>query len=264
MPGVFDRKRRRAIVRKISEEYEDALSTYFGTKSPDSVAAKEQHKGYVSALQSCGVEVEILDALEGYPDCCFVEDTAIVFEDAVVICNPGHASRAGEVESIAERLSDEFKIQRMPPNAMMDGGDVIYTGSEILIGLSTRTNASGAEFLSKFAAERNITTRIIEVPKTTLHLTTVCSVPREGTIIAAEGHLRPDQLESFDEVIWVPTEEAYAANTIAFEDGRIIISDGFPVTIERIRKAGFEPILIAMSEIMQADGSLTCLSLFVG
>ncbi|DAC24480.1 MAG TPA: hypothetical protein HA330_06510 [Candidatus Thalassarchaeaceae archaeon] len=264
MPGVFDRKRGRAIVRKISEEYEDALSTYFGTKAPDSVAAKDQHRGYVDALRSCGVEVEILDALKGHPDCCFVEDTAIIFEDAVVICNPGHPSRAGEVDSIAERLSNSFKIHRMPPDAMMDGGDVIYTGSKILIGLSTRTNENGVEFLAKFAAERNISTQIIEVPETTLHLTTVCSVPRDGTIIAAEGHLRPDQLESFDEVIWVPAEEAYAANTIAFEDGRIIISDGFPITIERIRKAGFEPILIPMSEIMQADGSLTCLSLFIG
>jgi dimethylargininase len=264
MPGVFDRKRRRAIVRKISEDYEDALSTYFGTKRPDQVAAKYQHAGYVAALESCGVEVEILEVLEGHPDCCFVEDTAIIFEDTAVICNPGHPSRAGEVESIAKRLSKEFEIQKMPTDTMMDGGDVIFTGTELLIGLSTRTNANGVAFLSKFAAERNIPAQIIDVPKTTLHLTTVCSVPRNGTIIAAEGHLRPDQLEMFEEVIWVPEDEAYAANTIAFEDGRIIISEGFPITIERVRNAGFEPVIVPMSEIMQADGSLTCLSLFIG
>ncbi len=152
MPGVFDRKRGRAIVRKISEEYEEALSTYFGTKKPDKTAAKSQHEGYVTALRSCGVEVEILEALKGHPDCCFVEDTAIVFEDCVVICNPGHPSRAGEVESIAERLSEEFEVLRMPSDTMMDGGDVIYTGKEFLVGLSTRTSAKGAAFLSEFAA----------------------------------------------------------------------------------------------------------------
>ena len=264
MPGVFDRKRGRAIVRKISEEYDKALSTYFGTKKPDKEAAKSQHEGYVDALRSCGVEVEILDPLEGHPDCCFVEDTAIVFEDCVVICTPGHPSRAGEVESIAERLSEEFEVLRMPSDTMMDGGDVIYTGKEFLVGLSTRTNARGAAFLSEFAAKRNIPTQIIEVPKTTLHLTTICSVPRNGTIIAAEGYLHPDQLRGFEEIIWIPAEEAYAANTIAFEDGKIIISEGFPIIIEKVRDAGFEPVIIAMDEIMQADGSLTCLSLFIG
>ena len=43
----------------------------------------------------------------------------------------------------------------------------------------------------------------------------------------------------------------------------ILVSAGFPITKQKIEDAGFEPILVEMSEIMQADGSLSCCSLFI-
>ena len=263
MPGVFDRTRKKALVRDISSNFNKALSTFFGEREPIVDIAKMQHKGYIDALQSCGVEVEILGELSGHPDCCFVEDTAIIFDDLAVICRPGHPSRANEVHTISERLKEDFEIKFLSPDAKMDGGDVVFTGNEFLIGRSTRTNDNGINELSQIASKYGYSTQVIDVPNSTLHLTTVCSVPRNGMLIVAEGHLKPEQISGFQDVIWIPNNETYASNTIALENGKILVSAGFPITKQKIEDAGFEPILVEMSEIMQADGSLTCCSLFI-
>lgn len=264
MPGVFDRSRKRALVRNISSNFDDAVSKFFGSRPPKVDTAKIQHQGYVDALRTSGVVVEILEELPGHPDCCFVEDTAVIFDDLAVICRPGHPSRFDEVHTISERLSEDFEIKFLSPEAKMDGGDIVYTGNGFLIGRSTRTNDIGINELTKIASMLGYSTQVIDVPSSTLHLTTVCSVPRNGMLIAAEGHLKPEQISGFDDVIWVPNGETYASNTIAMENGIVLVSAGFPVTKQRLDIAGFETKEVEMGEIMQADGSLTCLSLFIG
>ena len=87
--------------------------------------------------------------------------------------------------------------------------------------------------------------------------------PRPGTIIAAEGHFSKEVLGPLaEELLWVPNRETYAANTIGYSDDRVIISAGFPVTREVMLDAGFSITSVDMDAIMQADGSLSCLSVF--
>ena len=78
MPGAYDRSRREAVVRLVSPNFDRALSKYFGTKTPDPVAAQGSHDAYVTALRAHGTEVEVLDALDSHPDCCFVEDLSLI------------------------------------------------------------------------------------------------------------------------------------------------------------------------------------------
>ncbi len=264
MPGVFDRTRKKALVRNISSNFDNALATFFGQRAPNVELAIKQHNGYVEALQASGVEVEVLEELKGHPDCCFVEDTAVIIDNVAVICRPGHPSRSNEVHSISERLSKDFEVKFLSKEAKMDGGDIVFTGNGFMMGRSTRTNDIGIKELSDIATNFGYSTQVIDVPNSTLHLTTVCSVPKNGMLIAAEGHLKPEQIHGFDEVIWIPNNETYASNTIGMENGVVLVSAGFPVTKQRIEDAGLRTREVEMGEIMQADGSLTCLSLFIG
>ena len=205
----------------------------------------------------------VLPGLEEHPDCCFTEDTAVIVGDTAVIPNMGHASREGEQEAVVEHLSERYEIVRMPKGMKLDGGDVVFYDESYLIGISTRTSREGAEFLSSRIKEAGYNTELIPVPSSTLHLTTVMSSPRPGTIIAAEGHFTESQLGPLaEELLWVPNSETYAANTIGYPDDKAIISAGFPVTREVMLDAGFSITSVDMDAIMQADGSLTCLSVF--
>ncbi len=263
MPGTFDRSRGRALTREVSPEFVEAVSSYFGTRTPDYEAAKGSQEAYFAALRAHGSEVVTLPSIGGFPDCSFTEDTAVIVDDKAVIPNLGHPSRDGEQDSIAEFLADDFEIARMPPGATLDGGDVVFYDDRFLVGISTRTNKGGAAFLAGHANEGGFGVQIFEVPESTLHLTTVCSSPRPGTIVAAEGHLTEADLSFAEELIWIPEEESYAANTIAYGD-RIIIAGGYKKSRQLMLDAGFSVTTVEMGEFREVDASLTCLSVFIG
>ena len=263
MPGSCDRSRKAAVARSISPSYDSALTGFFGTRQPSRNEAEGSHAAYIAALSAHGTEVTVLPALEEHPDCCFTEDTAVIVGDMAVIPNMGHPTREGEQEAVVEHLSERYEISRMPEGAKLDGGDVVFYDDMYLIGISTRTSKDGAEHLASKVREAGYNAQLIPVPSSTLHLTTVMSSPRPGTIIAAEGHFTKELLRPLaDELLWVPNRETYAANTIGYSNDRAIISAGFPVTREVMLDAGFSITSVDMDPIMQADGSLTCLSVF--
>ena len=260
------RKRTRAVVRKVSSNFDRALSSYFGTHTPNAVAAQIAHADYVAALREQGVDVVVLPGLDEHPDCTFVEDTAIVVDDAVVIPFMGHPSREGEQGADREVLGEHFDLHQMPEGATMDGGDVIFFDDWFLLGLSTRTNAAGIAFFQEIAESKGFDSMVFQIPESTLHLTTVCSSPKPGVLVAAEGHLTPDQFKPLVdqgvEVLWVPNDESYAANVIGFENGTVIISADYPETKRVLEDAGFVTRSVDMAHIRAADGSLTCCSIF--
>ena len=263
MPGSCDRTRRAAVARSVSPSFDSAVTGYFGTRQPSMVDAEGSHAAYLAALRAHGTEVTVLPALAEHPDCCFTEDTAVIVGDTAVIPNMGHPSREGEQEAVVEHLSGRYEIDRMPKGSTLDGGDVVFYDDRYLIGVSTRTNRLGAEYLAAKAKASDYHVEMVDVPGSTLHLTTVMSSPREGTIIAAEGHLAESQLGPLaEELLWVPNSETYAANTIGYSDDRVILSAGFPVTRQVMLDAGFSVTSVDFDAIMQADGSLTCLSVF--
>ena len=59
--------------------------------------ACEEHDQYIKTLKKLGLEVILLEADESFPDCVFVEDTAVVCGDRAILTNTGHVSRRGEI-----------------------------------------------------------------------------------------------------------------------------------------------------------------------
>ena len=81
-----------AITRKPGRNFAAGLTTAnLGT--PDYNLILQQHEAYVFTLQSLGLEVEMLQSLQGYPDAYFVEDVAIVTPEIAVITRPGAIER---------------------------------------------------------------------------------------------------------------------------------------------------------------------------
>ena len=85
----------RAIAREIPSSYEKGLAKYFGTGPTDIEKARSQHKSYVAKLRELGVTVKEIEPHDSYPDCCFVEDHAVVAGDSALITNVGHLKEEG-------------------------------------------------------------------------------------------------------------------------------------------------------------------------
>jgi len=250
----------RAIVRGISDSFEKALASYFGCGPTDVNEAKLQHSVYVSKLKEFGLSVKELASDSAYPDCCFVEDHAVIAGDSALITNAGHDTRVGEKAVVQEALEEDLNLQFMPSEARMDGGDVLQFGDKFLVGHSSRTNKVAIECLREFVTSRGFSLYVIEVPKESLHLISVCTSPMPNVLLAPEGWFTLSDFPVDSEIIWVPSEEAYGANVLPFGKD-IIVAKGYDTISSILIERGLTLHPLDMSQFRAADGSLTCLSL---
>jgi len=249
----------KAIVRKPGRSLISGITTAEGLGKPDYEKAVLQHEAYVGALESCGVEVEVLEQSEEFPDSCFVEDVAVLFDEAAVITNPGAPARNAEKEMIIGTIKKYYeKIERIEKPGTLEGGDIMQDGKIFYIGVSERTNREGAMQLKSIVEKYGYQARLVPVCEV-LHLKTGVTLFPDGFLLAGASFGNDT---AFDGSVrhFVPEEEAYAANCLLV-NGKAIVPSGFPKTLEVLKNRGYEIIETDMSEFRKIDGGLTCLSL---
>ena len=116
--------------------------------------ATRDHENYMAQVKKLIPHAVLIPADDAFPDLVFVEDPAVVLDGKALITRMGQPTRAGEVKHmrpvLAEMGFELFEVD--DPDAIIDGGDVMFTGREFLVGLSKRTNK--ASLLTFCAAER--------------------------------------------------------------------------------------------------------------
>ena len=247
-----------AIVRGVPNTYDQCIRSV--TVPIDVELAKEQHRQYCETLQELGLELIYIEADDRYPDCCYVEDTAIVIGDVAVISRMGAPTRREEVIEVRKILDKCKKIHDIKPSGTIEGGDVLRIDDKLFIGLSKRTNISAVEQVRKIAAPLGVQTIAVET-KDLMHLKSDCTYLGRGHLLMAPGRFDEAPFNGYRKII-VPEEEAYAANCLAV-GGNVIVSDGYPRTKRLIEEAGFATISLDMSEFRKGEGALTCLSVMV-
>jgi dimethylargininase len=249
-----------AFVRGVSDGFCHALSA--AGHALDAVRARTQHAAYCDALAAAGCELVRVPGDPALPDCCFVEDTAVVAGDRVVITRPGAPSRRGEVDAVAAAIAQRLparQLARVDAPATLDGGDCMRLARRIYVGRTARTNAAGVRALAAACPDWAVVA--VELPPEVLHLKCVCSPLGEERVLLARGTISPDVFRGAD-IVWAPAEESYAANAVAIGD-TVLAARGFPQTHEALATAGMRVVPIDTSELRKADGSLTCLSILV-
>ena len=230
------------------------------TGAPDLELMLQHHADYVAALQSTGAIVVELATLDGYPDCVFVEDTALCLPEGAVIMRPGAPSRLGEAAEMAPHLRVLYgQVVEINGPGTIEGGDILVTGREILVGRSARTDAAGIAELTKLVSPWGHRVREVFTPPGVLHFKTDCSLLDGDTILATERLAASGCFEGY-RVIHTAAGEDAAANSIRFNDV-VLMPAGFPGTRKAIEAAGFKVIEIGNSECAKLDGGMSCLSL---
>ncbi len=249
----------RAVTRRPAASIVDGLRAE-DIGIPDLQGMLAAHDAYVAALRSTGAEVIVLDPLEAYPDAQFVEDTALCLPQGAILMRPGAPSRAGEVAEMAPTLRALYEdVREIKGPGHVEGGDILVTGKEILVGRSDRTDAEGVAELAKIAAGWGHCLREVFTPEGVLHFKTDCSLMDGETILSTK---RLEASGCFDgyRVLQVPEGEEAAANAIRFNN-LVLMADGFPRTAEMLDKAGYEVVQIDNRDCAKLDGGMSCLSL---
>ena len=163
-----------AIMRGVSAGIGSCELTHVGRQPIDVDRAIAQHDAYRQMLVKLGWAVLELPAADDQPDCVFVEDVVVVLDEMAILCNPGAASRAAEVDVIAPLIERFRPTERIAAPGTVDGGDVLVVGRDIYIGRTPRTNDAGIAQFAAFAAPHGYTVQTI-TPTGCLHLKTACT-----------------------------------------------------------------------------------------
>jgi dimethylargininase len=247
-----------AVTRGVPSSIARCELTFLEREPIDVDRAVAQHVDYATLLRELGLEVVEIPADPAYPDCCFVEDVAVVLDGLAVLTRPGAASRRGEIPAVEEVLTRFRPLARVEAPATLEGGDVLAVGRTLFVGSSPRSNTAGVERLRELAEPRGY--RVIAVPVTgCLHLKSAVTALDDGRVLANPAWIDSAPLRSL-EVVPVAPEEPGAANVLRVRDA-IVAHPGFPRTLERVAALGYDVRPLDVSEFLKAEAALTCKSL---
>ena len=192
----------KAIVREPGSNFGDGITTS-SLGPPDYEKALVQHAAYCDTLESCGLELIKLEPDPNFPDCHFVEDTAVVTDKVAVIARPGDPRRRGEEAEIAGVLAGHRRLEQIESPGTLDGGDVLEADGRIFIGLSGRTDEKGARQFQAILEPHGYSVSIVQIGSM-LHLKS--GVNYAGGALAVTGDLTG--AKEFVEYKRVPVRES--------------------------------------------------------
>lgn len=195
-----------------------------GGPDPDFTGLAAEHDAYVAALRDLGLTVDVLPPLDAFPDALFVEDVALTFPEGAILLRPGAPSRAGEVAHIRAALAAHHpRLLEMAGPGYADGGDILRLADRVIIGLSARTDRTGAAELAKLLDKLGIRAEIAETPPGVLHFKTGCGLIDARTILAVPALADCPQFAGLEVVLTPPGEEP-AANILRVRD-TVLVGD---------------------------------------
>jgi dimethylargininase len=247
-----------ALTRAVSGNLRSCELTYRQREQIDCSRARQQFDAYCEVLRRWGINFTTLPASDSHPDCCFVQDTAVVLDEISITASMGAASRSGETKEVEKVLSRYRPIARITPPATLDGGDVVQFGDRLFVGLSRRTNGRGIEALQRIVEPYGY--RVVPVTVNGgLHLTTGCGVVNDETVLLNPRWLDAGAFKNLRQ-LHVPETEPWAANTIRV-NGAVCLEAEAQQTAELVSPFTETIEIIDISEFRKAEGSLSCLSL---
>lgn len=249
----------RAVVRRPCKNIVNGLCAV-DNGAPDFDLFRAEHAAYVSIIESLGLEVTVLPALEVFPDSVFIEDTALCLPEGAIILRPGADSRLGEARESARALAGiGLDLVEISPGGTVDGGDILVTGTAVLVGLSARTNLAGFESLREILGSWGYDAMAVRTPADVLHFKSDCNALDDDTLLCTARIAADPQLEKY-RILTVPSGEEAAANSIRINE-KVLVPAGFSGTAEMLASSGFDVEVLSVRQPALLNGGLSCMSL---
>ena len=193
------------------------------------------------------------------PDSVFVEDTAVVLDDAAVLTRPGTPLRKREVPAITVALAAYRKelLQIVAPGTL-EGGDILRLGRAFYVGISSRTNEEGFSQFASIVRGIGYQATPIEV-KGCLHLKTAVTALDGETLLVNPSWIDAAALPGVRQLV-VPPDEPFGANALVV-NGVVHLSVRWRAAKNLVERSGFAVNALDVSEFEKAEAGLTCLSL---
>ncbi|CAN5701954.1 MAG: N(G),N(G)-dimethylarginine dimethylaminohydrolase [Pyrinomonadaceae bacterium] len=250
----------RAVVLSPSANFSKGLTSAM-LGAPVYAQALKQHEAYCAALEECGLQLLRLEADERYPDSTFIEDAAVITKRGAIVTRPGAPSRIGEVVRVRKELAQFSTLSSIHHPGTLDGGDVCEVENHFFIGISARTNESGAKQLAEALASWGYPSSFVDIRdvKGILHLKSGLGYLGDNRLVVIDSLSNCEEFRTYDLSV-VNWQEEYAANCVRVNE-RVLVAAGYPRLEKRLGELGYQTIALEMTEFQKMGGGLSCLSL---
>lgn len=230
--------------------------------------AHEEHHGFIETLRQHGVTVEEVERLDDVTIQLYPRDIAFAIDNALVLARSRHPQRRREQHGI-QRLLPQFPRVLTLNEGFIEGGDVIVTADDVLVGLSEETNAAGINALRASLQQAGIARRVVPIEfanRGVVHLDTKFTMvaPRVGLWhpAAFTGTARAELERRFDLIEATRNETRnLMVNTLALAPDRVVIDDRSDRIAAMLSAQGITPVPVPYSEITKFPGGFRCATL---
>ncbi|HVS03539.1 MAG TPA: dimethylargininase [Thermoanaerobaculia bacterium] len=249
-----------ALTRQPSPAFARCQLSHLERQPIDLERARQQHAAYGELLAQLGCTVAELPGEARFPDCVFVEDTAVVVDELAVIARPGAPSRRGETEAVAAALTGLRPLARITAPGTLDGGDVLRLGRRVFVGRSARTDRQGRAQLRALLEPHGYQVTGVDL-RGCLHLKSAVTAVGDETLLVHPPWVDTSPFAGC-ELLPVDPSEPFAANALRVGEA-VVLPAAFARTRERLERRGLEVHPLAVDELAKAEGGVTCCSLLV-
>ncbi len=213
--------------------------------------------------------MEVIDPEPGLPDMVFAANGGVVVGGRALGARFAFPEREAEGPAyqrwFAAAVTRGALTEVLEPRATNEGeGDVLVVGERVLAGHGFRTDlAAHAEVQEAFGLP---VTSLRLVDPHYYHLDTALAVLDDSTIAyypaAFSAGSRAVLEQLYPDAVLADARDAAVLGLNAVSDGRhVVLSAGATELIAELRRRGFEPVGVELSELRKAGGSAKCCTL---
>lgn len=244
------------VINDVQKRYKD--------ENIDTEKAMQQHKAFLEALQREGVETDLLNPSEAFPEQVFTRDIGFTVGETVYIAEMASEIRQGEEGVLQKWLkNNNFHSETLGCNRV-EGGDVLIDRDTIYVGISSRTSKNAIEELQQRIPDCKVIP--ISFDEKYLHLDCVFNILSPTEALIYEEALDKKTIEMLAQrytLIPVDANEQFALGTNVLSiGGRRVFSQPQNTKVNTLLRANdFRVIEVDFSEIIKSGGAFRCCTL---
>ncbi len=241
------------VINDVQKRYKD--------ENIDVDKALEQHNEFIQALMEHGVQPDLIEPSENYPEQVFTRDIGFTIGDTVFISEMASEIRQGEEQELQNWMELHAVQFKRLAGHRIEGGDVIIDRDTVFVGVSSRTSKQAIQDLQLELPDFELVP--ISFDEKYLHLDCVFNIlsPTEALIFpealdAATIRLLAERYT----LIRVNEKEQFALGTNVLSIGdRKVFSQPQNVQVnQQLTARGFHVIEVDYSEIIKSGGAFRC------
>ena len=247
------------------------INPWMHPEDPTSTArAVDQWKVLYQTYVDLGFEVKLIDPIEGLPDMVYSANGGFVLDNIAYGASFTYPQRQPEGPAYMNWFRDNGYEVHEPENINEGEGDILLVGDVILAGTGFRTTPESHKEIARVFDREVITLELVN--PNFYHLDTAIAVLDP---VAVNGHSNIAYLpsafnerglavlrERYPDAIIVSEEDASILGLNSYSDGHNIViaakAKGFEA---QLRKRGYNPIGVDLSELLLAGGGVKCCTL---